>query len=412
MTPSEDELLHLLEQIRSDFDRARFECEPISVMLVHRATNAEAEGVKGYPKAQREPIAYGGAGHREAVQLVDEKGNPKFRADPILDVHGNPIVNSAGDAFDVVMPAFRQVQFSGEVSDYHKLNTLAERAGRVVLNISNLPIFACLLGWQFSEPADFWWSLVFEIAWSGRHPMISAQRRIWAPSEKPTSFFPYDLEQLRRLSDGILGLEKSIPQNWLKRLPEAFVSQIENIAAASFDAADYLLLEYKRQRSGPTPAPSTPRPEAVVATIGAVIRRRFAVALSFPGERRDIVEATANMLADVFGQSRVLYDRYHEAELCRPDLDLLLQGLYGDESDLVVVFVCGEYVKKEWCGIEWRAIRELMKIRSRTDADVMFLRLDNKPLAGLLSLDGFVDISTRSSRQVTDLILKRWAMSR
>ncbi len=56
-------------------------------------------------------------------------------------------------------------------------------------------------------------------------------------------------------------------------------------------------------------------------------RKRFQIALSFPGEHRDFVEQVAAVLAEKTGRDRVLYDRYYEAEIARPDLDTDLQDL-------------------------------------------------------------------------------------
>jgi hypothetical protein len=39
-------------------------------------------------------------------------------------------------------------------------------------------------------------------------------------------------------------------------------------------------------------------------------RRRFDIALSFPGEHRAFVEQVAGQLAAAFGKERVLYDKY------------------------------------------------------------------------------------------------------
>ena len=382
-------------------------------MLTHRATNAEAEGVIGFPRPRGKMVALRGAGNREAFQRFDKNGNPNFRPDPIVDVKGNPIVNSAGQAFDFVMPAYRTVEFTGRYSDFQRLKSLAERAGRLVSRIPTMPSRALLDGWRFSSPDDIWWAMLFEIAWADRHPLVTAKREIWAPSKKPFSFFPYDINVLRQLANVGLELEESIPAGWLKRLPDAFTSEIENVAAASFDAADYLLQEIDTKASNRPVLPGLPDsvlPSSPSKETG--LRRRFAVAFSFPGEHRDRVGPVAKLLADVFGEPRVFYDRFHEVELSRPNLDLVLQRFYSEESDLVVVFVCGEYIEKEWCGIEWRAIREILKSRARADSDVMFLRLDAKPLPGLLSLDGYLDISNRKARQVADIILRRWVATR
>lgn len=71
----------------------------------------------------------------------------------------------------------------------------------------------------------------------------------------------------------------------------------------------------------------------------ATVQRRFRVALSFPGERRDYVQAVAGNLAAALGREHVLYDEYLTAELARPDLDLYLGKLYREESDLLVPFL-------------------------------------------------------------------------
>ncbi len=87
---------------------------------------------------------------------------------------------------------------------------------------------------------------------------------------------------------------------------------------------------------------------------------RFAIALSFPGDVRPRAEAIALRLADELGRNRVFYDRFHEAELTQMNLDVHLQAIYHDHSELIVVFLCKDYETKEWCGLEWRAIRDLI----------------------------------------------------
>jgi len=46
--------------------------------------------------------------------------------------------------------------------------------------------------------------------------------------------------------------------------------------------------------------------------------RRFEIALSFPGEHRDYVKEVAAHLASAFGEERVLYDHFHDAEAAIP----------------------------------------------------------------------------------------------
>lgn len=133
--------------------------------------------------------------------------------------------------------------------------------------------------------------------------------------------------------------------------------------------------------------------------------KRFKVALSFAGEQRAFVEDVAERLAARIGKEQVLYDRYYEAEFARPDLDTYLQRLYHEESELVAVFVCADYEKKEWCGLEWRVVRDLIK--KRKAEDIMPLRFDNTEIAGLFSIDGYVWINGRPAAEIADLILTR-----
>ncbi len=137
----------------------------------------------------------------------------------------------------------------------------------------------------------------------------------------------------------------------------------------------------------------------------AVPQKRFQVALSFPGEKRTIVKPVADHLAAIYGKERVLYDKYHEAEFAQPDLDVLLQELYHDQSELIVVFLCAVYNQKDWCGLEWRAIRDLIKQRHLHC--VMLLRFDNSDIPGLYSIDGYVEIGDRSPEEIGELIIQR-----
>jgi len=132
---------------------------------------------------------------------------------------------------------------------------------------------------------------------------------------------------------------------------------------------------------------------------------QFKVALSFPGEARDKVEEIAKGLARRVGKDRIFYDKFYEAKLARPNLDVYLQSIYHEKSKLVVLFLCEDYEKKEWCGLEWRAIRDLIK--KRKDESIMPLRLDDADVSGLFSIDGYIDIRDRSTKEIVDLICSR-----
>ena len=124
---------------------------------------------------------------------------------------------------------------------------------------------------------------------------------------------------------------------------------------------------------------------------------RFEVALSFPGEHRPRVERIARILADRLGKKKILYDRWYAAEFARPNLDVYLPKLYHEQSRLLVFFLCGEYEQKDWCGLEWRVARDLLK--QRRDEQLMFLRIDGATIRGL-----YVE-----SRTGAVAVVSRWA---
>ena len=125
---------------------------------------------------------------------------------------------------------------------------------------------------------------------------------------------------------------------------------------------------------------------------------RFRVALSFPGEHRQRVEEVAEALARSLDREKILYDKWYAAELNRANLDTYLTRLYHDESDLIAVFLCKEYNAKEWCGLEWRACRDLLK--HKADDRLMFFRLDDADIPGLYSIDGYQDIHSMTGAEV------------
>jgi hypothetical protein len=143
-------------------------------------------------------------------------------------------------------------------------------------------------------------------------------------------------------------------------------------------------------------------------TISAVAKR-FRVAFSFAGEKRNYVAKVAAVLADRFGEAAILYDKFHEAEFARRDLGFYLPELYRKESDLVIVIVCSDYREKEWCGLEWDAIFDLLKMRR--DEDVMLCRFDRALVKGLYSTAGFLELDDLTVGQAAIRILERLALN-
>ncbi|NJA04410.1 hypothetical protein HC024_01450 [Methylococcaceae bacterium WWC4] len=137
--------------------------------------------------------------------------------------------------------------------------------------------------------------------------------------------------------------------------------------------------------------------------------KRFRIAFSFAGEKRPFVEQTAQLLAEIFGKEKILYDKYHEAEFARFNLGIYLPKLYGEQSELIVPVLCQNYDQKRWTGWEWLHIYSLL-----TKADghrVMPSRFDDADAGGLSDAAGFIELDQKTPDQFATLILQRLALN-
>lgn len=147
------------------------------------------------------------------------------------------------------------------------------------------------------------------------------------------------------------------------------------------------------------PSAFPPRPYVDLATYC------FRVALSFPGEDRDLVSEIASRLEQRLGLNSVFYDHHYQAFLARPSLDTLLQTIYTN-ARLNVVFLSQNYERKRWCsGIEFRAIREI--ITNRENDRVMFIRTAVGNVTGVFNTDGWIDANTHSADEIAYFIEQR-----
>lgn len=139
-----------------------------------------------------------------------------------------------------------------------------------------------------------------------------------------------------------------------------------------------------------------------------ITMHKFDVSFSFPGEIRDYVESIAVELERAIGPNSYFYDNNYKAQLARPSLDTLLQELYRNRSRLVVVFLCHKYQEKEWCGVEYRAIREIIK--EKGNERVMFVKMDEGKVDGVFSTDGYIDGSSHTPQEIAEFIQDRLAL--
>ncbi|MEZ5293909.1 MAG: tetratricopeptide repeat protein [Vicinamibacterales bacterium] len=133
------------------------------------------------------------------------------------------------------------------------------------------------------------------------------------------------------------------------------------------------------------------------------------MALSFAGEKRDFVATVARLLANRFGEDRILYDKFHEAEFARYDLGVRLPELYGAQSDLIVPILCPAYDAKRWTGWEWIHIYGLL---TKEDGHrVMPCRFELAHADGLSPASAFIELDDKTPAQFETLILERLALN-
>ncbi|RIZ69456.1 MAG: hypothetical protein D0528_04090 [Methylococcales bacterium] len=137
--------------------------------------------------------------------------------------------------------------------------------------------------------------------------------------------------------------------------------------------------------------------------------KRFRIAFSFAGEKREFVKATAQILAKRFGEDKILYDKFHIAEFADADLGFILPDLYKNDTDLIVAVFCRDYEKKQWCGLEWRAVFSMIK--ENQSKKVLLSRFDLMDGKGLFGLAGFIDLDDERPEQFAALILQRLAIN-
>lgn len=213
-----------------------------------------------------------------------------------------------------------------------------------------------------------------------------------------------DLKQ-RGTPESLIALEKIAAESpeLEKRLHWILIEARENVRRHTWQPPTPVTLLNLLKQKVPETKLAVTVPDAM--TLRTDLNKRFLIALSFPGEYREFVEKVAHLLGEDLGRQRVLYDKFHEAEFARPNLDVHLQTLYHNESELLVVFLCADYERKEWTGLEWRAIRDLIK--KKQDTSIMFLRLDNANISGLFSIDGYISVQGREPTEIATLILSR-----
>jgi hypothetical protein len=136
---------------------------------------------------------------------------------------------------------------------------------------------------------------------------------------------------------------------------------------------------------------------------------RFAVAFSLAGEQRQLVLPIAQEVEAILGRSMVFYDNWYEHWIAGSDADLLLQSLYGEMAELVVVCVAGAYGDKPWTRTEHSAVRA-RRIQAATAEDrhrVFPVRVGDGEVEGMLFNEIVPDVRDKTAVEAAELIVAR-----
>lgn len=167
--------------------------------------------------------------------------------------------------------------------------------------------------------------------------------------------------------------------------------------------------EYERSRSS-TFLSTNQIKEVQENVIVNIAKYSFDVAFSFPGEVRAYVEKVIEELNRKNDKISYFYDNKFKAQLAQPSLSLLLQDLYKNRSELIVVFICEKYQEKEWCGIEFRAIQDILYARNFNK--IMYIKMDDGEVSGVFKTDGYIDSRTHQPNEIAEFICQRVALLR
>lgn len=141
-----------------------------------------------------------------------------------------------------------------------------------------------------------------------------------------------------------------------------------------------------------------------------ITKHIFDVSLSFPGDARDYVESVARHLEQQIGPNSYFYDNNYKAQLARPSLDVLLQDIYRKRSKLIVAFIGEKYQDKKWCGVEFKAIKDVLF--DNQNERVMYIRMDEGRVDGVFNTDGYIDATKHKPEEIANFIVERTELNR
>ncbi len=140
-------------------------------------------------------------------------------------------------------------------------------------------------------------------------------------------------------------------------------------------------------------------------TLPRKIKPKYKIALSFAGEKREYIQKVAHYLNEEYSKKKVFYDHNFMATLARAKIKSRLKEIFQDKTELIVVFICSNYISKNYCKIEWKIIYNLLK--SDKTSNVMFFQFEDAKLPNLNDY-GRIAIENQNPQEIANLIIKRY----
>jgi hypothetical protein len=131
---------------------------------------------------------------------------------------------------------------------------------------------------------------------------------------------------------------------------------------------------------------------------------KYAVCLSFAGEDRKYVAEVAEHLKSLGIEH--FYDVNEQAELWGKDLSEHLDDIYRKNSRFCVMFVSEHYVRKMWT-IHERRSALARGLQNPEQEYVLPVRFDDTEVPGLRPSVGYLDLRTRTPRELAEMIAKK-----
>jgi len=223
-------------------------------------------------------------------------------------------------------------------------------------------------------------------------------------------FYIEKYEKEGKLSVKQIDVDEKTFRNYLKTKLDEYHNILEDEGENDSDDISFYETINSQLNEGPEKEQNNQMPQEISSVDSlkkkSILEHKFKIALSFSGKHRSLVKEIADGLTTTLGKNSVFYDNYYRPHLDRINLDLALQKIYKDNSELIVVFLSSDYGERNWCKIEYRIIRELLF--HGHDENIMLLKVENCEIDGLCDIDGYLPLQEMNKNEIIESILQRF----